>query len=205
MSTAHALYRHYDADGVLLYVGITNDPGKRWNQHRGDKAWWEEVKLTRLEHFASRPEVLAAEKRAISDERPRWNIANNAGGRAYWQRVEDAVQSFVEDLPILYPILLEGLTEGCRKAYVAAFEREIQLLVDCEAYERAGKVVTEPGRYNRESLEAERAFQEAGDAVGFAWDQQGSGDGARLVHHATEWEIGITDFYAAYKRAIEEV
>jgi hypothetical protein len=30
---AHKLYRFFDADGVLLYVGITMNPGARWDCH----------------------------------------------------------------------------------------------------------------------------------------------------------------------------
>ena len=38
-----ALYRLYDDDGELLYVGITDSPGTRMAQHKAQKAWWGDV------------------------------------------------------------------------------------------------------------------------------------------------------------------
>lgn len=73
----HALYRFYDDAGVLLYVGITADPGSRFKQHQGDKPWWTEVAHIRIEQLPTRAAVLAAERTAIRDERPLWNITPN--------------------------------------------------------------------------------------------------------------------------------
>lgn len=69
------LYRFYAADGVLLYVGIAADPGRRFTQHGRDKGWWTEVASARLEHFPGRPLALMAEAAAIRNESPRYNIA----------------------------------------------------------------------------------------------------------------------------------
>lgn len=73
MST-HALYRFFDAGGDLLYVGITNDPGRRWGRHANDKPWWHEVDRIELERYPSREDVLAAERKAIREEGPRYNL-----------------------------------------------------------------------------------------------------------------------------------
>lgn len=73
MST-HALYRFFDAAGDLLYIGITNDPSKRFGRHASDKPWWEEVDRIDLERHPSREAVLAAEAAAIKTERPRYNV-----------------------------------------------------------------------------------------------------------------------------------
>ncbi|CDZ89022.1 hypothetical protein ACQR3W_21915 [Rhodococcus ruber] len=70
------LYRHFGEDGTLLYIGIAYDPGARWLQHM-DKTWWHEVYSTRMEHFPDRESAEAAEKAAIIDERPMWNINFN--------------------------------------------------------------------------------------------------------------------------------
>jgi predicted GIY-YIG superfamily endonuclease len=37
------LYRFFDQDDNLLYVGITNSPWTRFNQHRSDKSWFFEI------------------------------------------------------------------------------------------------------------------------------------------------------------------
>lgn len=72
--TPTTLYRLYDGDGDLLYVGIAGNPGRRFEQHRKDKPWWRSVAITRLEHFDTREEAMAAELEAIRAENPRHNI-----------------------------------------------------------------------------------------------------------------------------------
>lgn len=72
-----ALYRFWSASGQLLYVGISANPGSRWKQHRDDKPWWMEVANVTLEHFYSREAVEAAERTAIINEQPRYNIVHS--------------------------------------------------------------------------------------------------------------------------------
>lgn len=79
MSDDHALYRFYASDGALLYIGITLNPGARWPKHRDNKPWWSEVAEVRLESHPSRQAVLDAERAAIIDERPRYNVVHNTG------------------------------------------------------------------------------------------------------------------------------
>lgn len=76
MGTTHALYRFYDAGGDLLYVGITNNPGRRWGRHADDKPWWTEVDRIEIERYPDRPSVLLAEKAAIKAELPRYNVVH---------------------------------------------------------------------------------------------------------------------------------
>lgn len=72
------LYRFYDADNVLLYVGITMNPSQRWKSHSEEKAWWFDVATVRSQRFDSREEVLKAERQAIRSERPLHNVVHNA-------------------------------------------------------------------------------------------------------------------------------
>lgn len=72
----HCLYRFFDSDGDLLYVGITMNPAARWPKHSSGKHWWTEVETITLETFASREAVLAAEREAIKTEQPRYNITH---------------------------------------------------------------------------------------------------------------------------------
>ncbi len=71
----HTLYRFFDQDGLLLYVGITCNPGVRFNAHRLTKTWWGDVASITLEKFSTRAELVAAESAAIIAERPLHNIA----------------------------------------------------------------------------------------------------------------------------------
>lgn len=75
----HALYRFFAEDGALLYVGITNNPARRFTQHGVDREWWHEVETIRMERHPDREAVLIAEKLAIQTERPRYNVIH-AGG-----------------------------------------------------------------------------------------------------------------------------
>lgn len=74
MNGTHALYRFYADNGRLLYVGITNNPGTRFDQHAADKPWWHEVRGITLETYPDRDAVLAAERRAIAVEQPLHNV-----------------------------------------------------------------------------------------------------------------------------------
>ncbi|PAZ15643.1 hypothetical protein CLM62_12670 [Streptomyces sp. SA15] len=68
-----AFYRLFDADGVLLYVGIAKDVHKRWRMHEWEKTWWHLVSGNRVEWFPSRPEARAAELAAMENESPLYN------------------------------------------------------------------------------------------------------------------------------------
>lgn len=78
----HTLYRFHAADEDLLYVGITNDPGRRFGQHKYDKEWWLNVARIDMQHFPDRKSLIEAERRAIETERPRHNIRMN-GNQTY--------------------------------------------------------------------------------------------------------------------------
>jgi hypothetical protein len=79
----YALYRFYDATGTLLYVGITAELLRRVKQHEGTKAWWHQVANIAVEHFASRADVLEAEKLAIATECPAFNYHHNRRRRSW--------------------------------------------------------------------------------------------------------------------------
>lgn len=68
-----ALYRLRNKGGDLLYVGISEDPYRRWTEHAGDKPWWPQVVRLELDWHASRDEAAAAETEAIGTERPTFN------------------------------------------------------------------------------------------------------------------------------------
>lgn len=79
-ASPHALYRFLGEQGALLYVGITNNPGRRFAQHSSGREWWHEVAEIRIERFSDREAALAAERQAIRTERPRYNVAHRVDG-----------------------------------------------------------------------------------------------------------------------------
>lgn len=80
--TTHTLYRFFGSSDELLYVGITNNPARRFSKHKDEKAWWLDVSRIELEQHDSRDELLAAERQAVMDERPLHNKAMNVSGPA---------------------------------------------------------------------------------------------------------------------------
>ncbi|MEV0214369.1 hypothetical protein [Micromonospora sp. NPDC050695] len=72
-----ALYFWYDADGLLLYIGITGDLATRQSSHAKRSSWSEFADHSKIRRFPSRPEAEAAEKAAIESERPLFNHQHN--------------------------------------------------------------------------------------------------------------------------------
>lgn len=75
--TPTALYRLFDQDGALLYIGIAVDPEVRLRVHSREKTWWPQVAQRSIEWFASRPEAEAAEIQAITSESPTHNVSHS--------------------------------------------------------------------------------------------------------------------------------
>lgn len=74
------LYRYFDSEGQLLYVGITGDNTKRQSQHRRNSFWFGEIASATYEHFDQREAALEAEAIAIRHEKPKFNIAGTGSG-----------------------------------------------------------------------------------------------------------------------------
>lgn len=79
MADRTALYRLYDADGQLLYIGVTTYPPKRFVEHERDKPWWPDVARHHVEWIDGRERAETAERCAIAAEGPRYNRIHNIG------------------------------------------------------------------------------------------------------------------------------
>lgn len=67
------LYRHYNAKGRLLYVGISLATAARTAQHKASASWWDEVAKITIQRFPDRDAALKAEQAAIKGEHPLYN------------------------------------------------------------------------------------------------------------------------------------
>lgn len=67
------LYRFYDADGALLYIGSTWAPHLRWRHHE-QKRWFAQAASVTIEHFDDVGELREAESTAIRTEGPPFNV-----------------------------------------------------------------------------------------------------------------------------------
>lgn len=74
LNNGGAVYRHFDAAGLLLYVGCTANPLARTSNHASQARWFRQVVRIEIEHFDSDNEAMAAEAEAIRSERPLFNV-----------------------------------------------------------------------------------------------------------------------------------
>jgi hypothetical protein len=68
------LYRHYDVDGNLLYVGISLSAVQRLANHRSNSHWYDQVDTVKIERHPSRKAAEAAELEAIRTEKLLHNV-----------------------------------------------------------------------------------------------------------------------------------
>ena len=69
-----ALYRFFDADGNLLYVGISDNLTARFKWHRDAQSWWGSVARKTITWYGTRNKAFAAEDYAIKTEFPLYNL-----------------------------------------------------------------------------------------------------------------------------------
>jgi lambda repressor-like predicted transcriptional regulator/predicted GIY-YIG superfamily endonuclease len=70
----HWVYRYFDKDDRLLYVGATSDLFRRDAGHRHASHWIKQAVRREATEYADAAGALAAEGRAIRDESPLHNI-----------------------------------------------------------------------------------------------------------------------------------
>lgn len=71
-----ALYRFYDADDALIYVGVTGELKKRIAAH-ARKPWWPTVARQTVDWHEDRSDALAIETEDILKHRPQWNMRHD--------------------------------------------------------------------------------------------------------------------------------
>jgi hypothetical protein len=75
------VYRFYDGEGSLLYVGCTVRPAVRLRAHQRRQPWWDEVEDSEIIWYPDMDQAADAELRAIHSERP---VYNKGIGRYGW-------------------------------------------------------------------------------------------------------------------------
>lgn len=86
-----AIYRLFDSEGRLLYVGISDRPEVRWAEHALDKNWWHLVARKSTDWLPTRSAALAAEAEATKNERPVFNAIRMADGSIVKAVYDDSV------------------------------------------------------------------------------------------------------------------
>lgn len=107
----HALYRFYNAGGVLLYVGITANPSRRMTEHDKSKDWFDKVTGIKIEWFPDRLAVLDAETLAIDVERPMFNIRRPSLPEAQPPLEHEQAAMYLNALRAIYYLVSDGCYE----------------------------------------------------------------------------------------------
>jgi hypothetical protein len=113
MSTSTALYRHFDKEGNLLYVGISKNPFIRLQIHSQRSSWIKDVANITIEWHPTRKIAEDYEDAAIKSEDPLYNIKGNPrnGLMTNIETVKSG-KYLPNGKPILYiPIKLNRATE----------------------------------------------------------------------------------------------
>lgn len=83
MSTVTHLYRLFDKEDRLLYVGISKKVFNRINEHMKEKSWACEIAREEVQRFPNRGEASHAEIEAIKNEKPLYNIQHQDRSNKY--------------------------------------------------------------------------------------------------------------------------
>lgn len=71
------VYRHFNRDGGLIYVGLTADPTRRTYNHSRVSPWWSGIARIDWRSFPDRFAARTHEKESIRLERPLYNLNHN--------------------------------------------------------------------------------------------------------------------------------
>lgn len=83
-NAVHWVYRCFDIEGRLIYVGSTTNVFNRLQQHQNTSWWAPTVAKVNSAVYANGILARAVERVAIRDEIPRWNKAGKWVGRGRW-------------------------------------------------------------------------------------------------------------------------
>lgn len=103
----HSLYRHWDANRRLLYVGISLNAFNRLAQHRNTARWFDRIRSVTIQNFETKDEASAAEWYAIITEYPIYNLAMSH--RLELDKSPDGVMwgQMIDDEPELWDLFVK--------------------------------------------------------------------------------------------------
>lgn len=73
MSETFKLYRHFDCDATLLYVGVAKHLAARTAGHKAASPWGKQIARITTEEYPTKAAAHAAERAAILSEGPKFN------------------------------------------------------------------------------------------------------------------------------------
>jgi excinuclease UvrABC nuclease subunit len=85
-----SIYRHFDKDGRLLYVGMSISVLARTRAHKRS-VWFEQIARIEIQHFPTKLQAVKAERLTIANERPMHNITYASRRRPLPESAQQAV------------------------------------------------------------------------------------------------------------------
>lgn len=76
--TMPSVYRQFNRDGVLLYIGTAGSLSARLQAHEMSTAWWRLVSRIDVEHYDDLGAAKDAEELAIANEAPMFNVQHRS-------------------------------------------------------------------------------------------------------------------------------
>lgn len=119
----HFVYRCYDSNGVLLYVGCSVTPVYRIDSHRENSWWGDRIDSVRFTVFPDRDYALSKEREAIWAERPVCNV------KGRWYRRDPRHDWLADDYVTLHAAVVaaaRGLYGTRTRALLQEIESELK-------------------------------------------------------------------------------
>lgn len=131
------VYRCYDANGVLLYIGRTLDASTRMRGHKSRSAWWPDVDHTEFTPCVDYDDAVRLEREQIAALRPRHNDQ-------FADRVDPNTEHII-GAPVSYTTFnnLKCRCAGCRAAKAAYARGTVNRSATTKAKTRAVRWVRE--------------------------------------------------------------
>lgn len=86
-----AVYRLFDADKALLYIGVSWDPDIRMKDHEANSPWWPSTKHMAVAWYRNRENAMGHEAWAIATEAPLHNTRQPDPGRYDRSKLEGEI------------------------------------------------------------------------------------------------------------------
>lgn len=128
--SATFLYRCSGGENELLYVGITGDLGGRLADHARTQPWWIMTSHIEIETYPDRDAAARAERLAIKQDRPLFNVVHIGEGRR-------SLREPPAPRPAVRPELARRLRLAARKQKDWLAERDQMI---AQALEEGGKL-----------------------------------------------------------------
>jgi len=143
------LYRHFDAEGNLLYVGISLNAINRLSQHKQASGWFDDIARVDIKTLPSRKEALDAETKAIQTEAPKYNKQKRTPPPKPHVKAEEAKGQLVRRIVGFEPLYSMASASTALNIGVQ------KLKAMCEAGEIGSIVICRGTRRNNQGVEYE--------------------------------------------------